>query len=278
MEKTYKIYQQIEKEVHKPSYSKFNKKLQELFATKTPILKSDIQELIHFLSNEDPKKQYFALDFLFSYPKAIPNELYHSIFNAGIRSRDPDNELFFFSLAKRIKGEEYFFNTLLDKIKNGSNEEKILTIHSFYWTFSFYNDYLDDNEVTYQQKIELKHSTQLQKKLYSVIELLLDEFLNNKNLIVRHVCFKALPNNVKKYPFSLRKKGIKVINLAAKIGLPKEERRENLGFFYIWNQAIKEEKLGELFFDQLKWRSRTANPDEEWKAYQAFKAEMIKKK
>lgn len=264
MKYSYTRYHQLDSQFD-PFYLRKNQVLQELVDQRTPLAELDIEQMIDYLSNDkDPLKQYFVTDFLALYKEKIPDSLYEPVLKAGIRHRDLSFNKFFFLIAKRIKGEACFFSDLLFLLKNGTNYEKVMTINSLYWNFGFYWMYVGEPDVSFKKEVE-PYIERHQDKINQLMEVLTEEFLKNKNLIVRYSFSKYLPKDIKRYPQNLRVRGEQILRIIESDNLPKESKPTILEFVHIWKASIDDVELGKLFFDELKWRKRNDTPTNEKK-------------
>lgn len=273
MNYTYTKYCQLNNQLS-PNYLRENDALQALVDEKTPLSDVDIQHLIEFLnSDESPNQQYFVTDFLTLYREKIPKALYKAVFYAGIRHRDPSYNKSFFRIAEEIKGERAFFKDLVGIIRTGNDFEKVKAVDSLYWNFSLYWCFVGESEYAFNKDTKL-HIETYRPRIDAVMETLVNEFLENDNLIVRYAISKFLPREMTRYPKSLKSKGKKVLGLIDTLGLPKGVSANTLEFVHIWKAAIQDDELGKLFFDELKWRSRSHDPETEIASYTKHIAEI----
>ena len=262
LENLYQAYKELDC-TFDPFYQKECPELQVLVDKNSPISSDFLEEMKVILSKDDESsRQYFIMDFLKLYKEEIPQELYDPIFDAGIRHRDPSFNRLFFIICTQMKGREAFMNDVIRCIKGDDLFRKIKAILSLYWNFHLYWSYaIEDNDSfeTYIKPRISGHKEEIEK----ILLILMKEFQESDNFFVRYILATYLPKTLSRYPKEKQAEAQEIITQIKKEGLPLTHKASKEEFKLLWKKAIDEEEIGRLFFDQLKWRSRDADPNKD---------------
>jgi hypothetical protein len=210
--------------------------------------------------------KYLAVDVL-SNCKHPPKSIYPTVFLAGLKHRDPSMNRYFFYLAKRLKGEEQFFNDIVALIQGDDDYFKIEAISSIYWSFPAFHTFAKRRSAPY---FLLDNYRKTRSEIKQLLHAVMDAFLQSDNPLVLYELSQYLPRHWMMYPFPLVLKAWKVQKKIKEESLPETPDPNDEVFIRIWKMAREDEALGHLFFDQLKARPRDLDPDMELQTFREF--------
>lgn len=262
LEKLYLAYKKLNC-TFDPFYQRDVSEFQQLVDAHSPLSRNQIQDMISILKQEeDSSKKYFVMDFLKLYKEEIPHELYEPVFDAGIRHRDPSFNRLFFIISKQMKGPQAFMEDIIRLIKGKDLYRKIKAIDSLYWNFHLYWSFAIEDEKSYEKYVRERAIGQ-EEEIYKILNILMREFQKSRNFLVRYMLATYLPKYVSRYPEEWQEEAQDIIAQIKKEGLPFYHKATKEEFQLLWKKALENEEIGSLFFDQLKWRKREANPESE---------------
>lgn len=167
---------------------------------KTSLKPEDYQWILDALLDE--KRKRFVVFFLSEIIRGMPKKLYQPLIKATVLEESSNQNRKFIELCLKTYGHREVYDTLLEYVKNGSNEEKKGAVRALYWAkpkLVFPKDAKDHS---------FKNATPESKKLYNSVRglelrknnILLRAFIENEDLEVRRSIIPALKLRVEYAP------------------------------------------------------------------------------
>lgn len=167
---------------------------------KTSLKPEDYQWFLDALLDENRK--WFVVFFLSEIIKGMPKKLYQPLLKAAVLEESSSQNRKFVELCLKTYGHREVYDTLLEYVKTGSNEEKKGAVRALYWAkpkLVFPKNAKDHS---------FKNATPESKKLYNSVRgleirknnILLRAFIENDDLDVRRTIIPALKLRVEHAP------------------------------------------------------------------------------
>jgi hypothetical protein len=164
----------------------------------------------------DEKRKWFVIFFLGEVIRGMPKKLYQPLIKAAVLEESSSQNRKFIELCLKTYGHREVYDTLLEYVKNGSNEEKKGAVRALYWA---------KPKLVFEKNAKdhsFKNATPESKKLYNSVRgleirknnILLRAFIENEDTDVRRALIPALKLRVEYAPEEAKPLVEKVIEIA----------------------------------------------------------------